>query len=77
MKDLVDQLPLVMKELQQIGCMEIKLKALGTRLVTIVEKVDLDQAIILADRYRVERPAIAPPDIITFQQQKKQSAKEK
>jgi hypothetical protein len=51
--------------------MEIKKKALGTRLVTIVEKVDLDLIILLAEKYRNERPSIAPPDIITFQQQKK------
>jgi hypothetical protein len=42
MKDLVDELPHVLKELQENGCMEIKLKALGTKLVTIVERIDLD-----------------------------------
>lgn len=36
MKDLVDELPHVLKELQRWGCVEVKLKALGTRLVTIV-----------------------------------------
>jgi hypothetical protein len=35
-----------------MNCLETKLKALGTKLVTIVERIDLDEVIYLADKYR-------------------------
>lgn len=47
-------------------------RAFGTKLVTIIEKVNIKKTFEEAEKFRNERPNTLPPDPITFQQQKKE-----
>lgn len=52
------------------GVVRVREFALGTKLVLLVENFDVGGVGRLAGEYRGQRPVVAPPDPIAFQQQK-------
>jgi hypothetical protein len=54
-------------------CLITSKRALGTRLVTIIERVHRKRTYEEYERSRHLRPTTPPPDPITFQQQKREA----
>lgn len=50
--------------------MNVRERALGTRIVLMIEEFNEYRINQLAQQYRTQRPTTPPPDPITFQQQK-------